>query len=190
MELGREITVQLGQSMSFAIRHNMMLEENDPGRQELTELKHQFYFSHQVANRKLDKFIELFRRYLTPLKQQCTDIRANGMPSQEEEILLNHVNEMEINLEITITTICNRVKAYLEENPNPGLKPERIAMFRHFQARGNIIGDRCCCCLEDYVEGTILVEFDCEHIICRNCTNTWFSNNNTCPSCRHLHSFV
>ena len=177
--------------MIFAARHNMinLLEENDPGRQELTELKHQFYFSHQVACRKMDKFIELYRRYLTPLIQWCADKRANGMPSRKKEILFSHVDEMESYLEQRIS-IHKRVKTYLEENPNPGLKPERIAMFRHFQASGNIIGDKCCCCRVDFVEGAMLVELECKHVVCRDCTNTLFSNNNICPSCRHLHSFV
>ena len=63
------------------------------------------------------------------------------------------------------------------------LTPARIAQFEHFKADASHVGKNCVCCLDDFEVGRELVKFDCQHLLCKMCTDTWFSNHNTCFTC-------
>ena len=65
-----------------------------------------------------------------------------------------------------------------------GLTEERIERFAHFPADATFVGQKCCCCLDEYEVGRSLVRLDCNHVICRKCTK-WFKSSKTCPLCRH-----
>ena len=67
---------------------------------------------------------------------------------------------------------------------------DRIEKFRHFTANESNVGEKCAICLSDFEVGNHLVELNCDkkHLLCKVCTYKWFSENNTCPICRHLFS--
>ena len=65
-----------------------------------------------------------------------------------------------------------------------GLTDERIARFVHFPADATFVGQKCCCCWDEYEVGRNLVRLDCNHEMCLKCMK-WFKSNKTCPICRH-----
>ena len=71
---------------------------------------------------------------------------------------------------------------------SPGLSPERIERFEHFAADESLVGEQCIVCLEDLEIGTQIVRLDCHvsHYLCKTCTDEWFKNHNTCPTCNHI----
>ena len=64
-----------------------------------------------------------------------------------------------------------------------GLSAERIAKFETFPAKKNF---KCGCCFEELQAGEMLVRLDCKHAMCKECTDKWLSQSNTCPFCRHV----
>ena len=43
----------------------------------------------------------------------------------------------------------------------------------------------CCICLNNYEEGAIIQLLECRHHMHKECINEWFSENNSCPTCRN-----
>ena len=78
------------------------------------------------------------------------------------------------------------LREFRRSQDQKGLTAARIEKFRHFAADQSNAGDRCPVCLEDFEAGKQLVELDCggEHLLCKVCTDKWFSDHKTCPSCR------
>ena len=69
-----------------------------------------------------------------------------------------------------------------------GLSPERIKNFEHFTADESLVGEKCLICMSDLEIGMEMVRLDChvDHFLCKKCTDNWFKNHNTCPSCRNV----
>ena len=72
--------------------------------------------------------------------------------------------------------------------PSKGLKSKRIKKFQHFEAENSMVGEQCVVCLDDLKIGTKMVRLDChvDHYLCKKCTDNWFKEHNTCPSCRKV----
>ena len=69
-----------------------------------------------------------------------------------------------------------------------GLTLKRIEKFHHFQADKSLNDEKCICCMDELQVGRVMVRLDCEHLLCKICTDKWFADNKTCPTCRR--SFV
>ena len=69
-----------------------------------------------------------------------------------------------------------------------GLTPERIERFEHFNADESLVGEQCIVCMDELQIDTEMVRLDChvDHILCKKCTDNWFKDHNTCPSCRNV----
>ena len=69
-----------------------------------------------------------------------------------------------------------------------GLTPERIELFEHFSADESFVDEQCIVCLEDLEVGTQMVRLDCHvsHYLCKTCTDEWFKDHKTCPTCNHV----
>ena len=72
--------------------------------------------------------------------------------------------------------------------PVNGLTPERIEQFEHFAADESLVGEQCIVCLKDLEIGTQMVRLDCHvsHYLCKTCTDEWFKDHKTCPTCNHV----
>ena len=72
--------------------------------------------------------------------------------------------------------------------PVNGLSPNRIGRFEHFAADESLVGEQCIVCLEDLEVGTQMVRLDCHvnHYLCKTCTDEWFKDHKTCPTCNHI----
>ena len=75
-----------------------------------------------------------------------------------------------------------------QEQQQTGLTAERIEMFEHFNADELLVGEKCIVCLDELQIGVQMVRLGChvDHYLCKKCTDTWFKDNNTCPSCRNV----
>ena len=73
-------------------------------------------------------------------------------------------------------------------NDLTGLTAERIEKFEHFAADDSLVGEQCIVCLVDLEVGTQMVRLDCHvsHYLCKSCTDEWFRNHKTCPTCNHI----
>ena len=71
--------------------------------------------------------------------------------------------------------------------PDNGLTPDRIERFEHFTAGETLVGEQCVVCHKDLEIETQMVRLDCHinHYLCKTCTDSWFKNHATCPTCRH-----
>ena len=58
--------------------------------------------------------------------------------------------------------------------------------FEFFEADESFKGERCIVYHDDIEPGKEMVRLDCHvsHVMCKICTEKWFKNRNTCPSCR------
>ena len=50
----------------------------------------------------------------------------------------------------------------------------------------NVPHTTCTICLETFKEGDELRSIPCNHSFHSHCINTWLSNHNSCPNCRHI----
>ena len=68
-----------------------------------------------------------------------------------------------------------------------GLTLQRIQQFEQFTADESHVGDQCVICIEDVEIGRNMMRLNCDghHTFCQVCTETWFTNRKTCPTCRH-----
>ena len=65
--------------------------------------------------------------------------------------------------------------------PREGL--ETFERFHHFEADEGC-DERCAVCLVEVQAGMSICRLDCKHQFCRSCTESWFANHTTCPTCR------
>ena len=81
----------------------------------------------------------------------------------------------------------DRQNTQQQSNHFRGLTSERIEKFQHFDVDESMVGEQCIVCLSDLKIGTQMVRLDChvDHYLCKTCTNVWFKDHNTCPTCRH-----
>ena len=83
-----------------------------------------------------------------------------------------------------------RLERLIELSRNNGLTKERIERFEHFPADESLVGEQCSVCLEDLEIEMEMVRLDCHvsHYVCKTCADTWFKDNNSCPTCRQKFS--
>ena len=74
----------------------------------------------------------------------------------------------------------------VHQTTGSGLSSVRIRNFEHFEADESLVGERCVVCLDDLKVGTQMVRLDCHcnHYLCKVCADTWFKDQNSCPTCR------
>ena len=88
----------------------------------------------------------------------------------------------------------NRIQQLIEQLmggndlPVNGLTPERVENFEHFAAPESLVGEQCIVCLKDLDVGMQMVRLDCHvsHYLCKTCTDEWFKDHKTCPTCNHI----
>ena len=80
-----------------------------------------------------------------------------------------------------------RLRNIFSEGMN-GLTPGRIEKFEHFDADESLVGEQCIVCLKDLDVGMQMVRLDCHvsHYLCKTCTDEWFKDHKTCPTCNHI----
>ena len=84
----------------------------------------------------------------------------------------------------------NREKIDAKKRHLPGLTPDRIRQFRHFNAGHDLRGEVCAVCLNEWEIDIPLIELDCpgRHNFCQGCIEGWLRGHRTCPLC--LHNFA
>ena len=43
----------------------------------------------------------------------------------------------------------------------------------------------CPICFDDFPKNTKILEFECKHSFCEECSEEWFKENTKCPVCSH-----
>ena len=95
-------------------------------------------------------------------------------------------NKTEKELELIRLMVAQRKKIVeSKKRRSYFLEKHRIRKFRHFTANESNVGGKCAICLSDFEVGNQLVELNCEgkHLLCKVCTDKWFSEHNKCPKC-------
>ena len=67
------------------------------------------------------------------------------------------------------------------------LNAEQLAEIEQSSSIANHlhIGNQCAICLDGIEEQQRIVTLSCEHFFHTNCISRWYSDNPTCPVCRH-----
>jgi len=60
----------------------------------------------------------------------------------------------------------------------------RVTFSAAKRAAGDIPDDACPICLADFTEGQSVRQPPCGHVVCKDCGDTWWRINATCPVCR------
>ena len=60
-----------------------------------------------------------------------------------------------------------------------------IKMCKELEFNNDIETKQCPITLNNFKENEIIIKLPCNHIFSKNAIKEWFSNNSTCPFCRH-----
>lgn len=68
-----------------------------------------------------------------------------------------------------------------------GLNSEQLSNLEQTSSNANVnhIGNQCAICLDEIQENNRIITLDCNHFFHTNCILRWYSENSTCPICRH-----
>ena len=103
----------------------------------------------------------------------------SGHRNDAIEQLQNEIEDFEV-LQNELVRLQAHINNTLQQFEIPvGLTPARIGKFYHFKADKTFNGKRCICCMDDFQVGRMLVRLDCNHVLCKICTDICFQNNKT-----------
>jgi len=85
-------------------------------------------------------------------------------------------------LNICGALMCNR---YNNNIANEYSKERLIKKkVEKYKVNGKFKDKECSICLDEYMDGDVIIYLDCEHYYHTECSKQWFKDGNSCPLCR------
>ena len=78
-------------------------------------------------------------------------------------------------------------RRHIINNDSDGLTTDQLTDLEQTSTVANEthIGNQCAICLDIFEERSRIITLSCDHFFHTNCISRWYSDNPTCPVCRH-----